>query len=88
MFSAGLNTIRIIFLLIPGFIIGAHFWGVDGLFSARLVCDFVACGCGVLITNKVLEKTEKEKTITQLELRGRHPMHEQRRRDYPENNVR
>lgn len=88
MFSAGLNTIRIVFLLIPGFIIGAHFWGVNGLFAARTVCDIAACLCGVAITNAVLRKAEKEKNIAQPELRDRHPSHEQRRRDYPENNVR
>ena len=85
LFSAGLNTIRIVVLLIPGFIIGAHFWGVNGLFAARTICDLLACACGVIITNAVLRKAETSK-LRQPELRARHPMHEQRRRDYPETN--
>ena len=87
LFSAGLNTIRIVLLLIPGFIIGAHFWGVTGLISARTVCDAAACIFGVLIVNRVIDKAENSHgTIIQPELRDRHPMHEQRRRDYPETN--
>lgn len=85
-FSAGLNTIRIIILLIPFVIIGAHFWGINGLFAGRMIADILASITGVIVVRKVINRTEKNCKIVQPDLRAKHPTHEQRVRDYPEVN--
>ena len=49
-----LNVIRVLVLLIPFSYLGAHYWGIVGLFSARLATDILAGSIGLIWVLKVL----------------------------------
>lgn len=49
-----LNSIRILVLLIPCSYLGAHFWGITGIFGGRLVTDLVVGCIGIAWVSKTL----------------------------------
>lgn len=52
-----LNIVRILVLLIPLSCLGAHFWGIAGVFSGRLATDIVGGCIGLTWVSRVLAKT-------------------------------
>ncbi len=52
--SAILNSIRVVVLLIPLSVAGARFFGLKGIFWARLVTDILSGVAGIIWTGKVL----------------------------------
>jgi putative MATE family efflux protein len=52
--SMVLNFIRVLVLLIPLSFLGAHFWGVRGVFLGRLVTDLIAGSLGMFWLSRVL----------------------------------
>jgi Na+-driven multidrug efflux pump len=52
-----LNAIRVLVLLIPCSYLGAHFWGIKGVFGGRLVTD-ITVGCiGLVWVSRVLAQS-------------------------------
>lgn len=46
--ATALNAIRVVVLLIPLSCLGAHFFGIEGVFLGRLVTDFTVGGIGLV----------------------------------------
>ncbi len=55
-YSAGLNTLRILALLIPLALLGSRLYGLDGLFAGRLVSDVAAAAAGLYVAGRVLRR--------------------------------
>ena len=53
-FSAILNCIRVLVLLIPLSYLGAHFGAVSGVFNGRLATDFIAGAIGLICVSGVM----------------------------------
>lgn len=49
-----LNAIRVLALLIPCSYLGAHYWGVNGVFGGRLVTDIVVGSIGMVWVSRTL----------------------------------
>lgn len=54
--STALNVLRILILLIPLSFAGAHFWGITGIFAARLVTDLTVGSFGLIWVARVLKR--------------------------------
>ena len=54
-----LNAVRVIVLLIPLSCLGAHFYGVRGVFTGRLVTDVVVGVLGILWVRRIVRKTAR-----------------------------
>jgi len=54
--SALLNGLRVLVFLIPLSYLGAHFWGVHGVFGARLFTDLSMGGAGIFWVHRVCKK--------------------------------
>ena len=54
--SALLNGLRVLVFLIPLSYLGAHLWGVHGVFGARLFTDLSMGGAGIFWVHRVCKK--------------------------------
>jgi len=61
--TAMLNIIRVLVLLIPLSCLGAHFWGIIGVFSGRLATDFIGGIIGIAWVAGVM-KNQDNKALT------------------------
>ena len=60
--ATALNAIRVLVLLIPCSYVGAHFWGINGVFGGRLVTD-ITVGCiGLVWVSRVLAGSYSRKS--------------------------
>ena len=58
-----LNAVRVLVLLIPCSYLGAHFWGITGVFGGRLVTD-VTVGCiGLVWVSRTLARSRRDRLI-------------------------
>ena len=54
--STALNAIRVLVLLVPLSFAGAHFWGITGIFMARLITDLTVGTFGLVWVSRVLAR--------------------------------
>jgi putative MATE family efflux protein len=52
--STGVNMTRILVLLIPLTFVGSYFYGLDGLFVGRIICDLCSGAIGMLWSHRIL----------------------------------
>ncbi len=57
-----LNGVRVLVLLIPLSLLGAHFWGIRGVFTARLATDLAAGSLGLVWVARMLRAACAAKT--------------------------
>lgn len=53
--SSLLNALRVVVLLVPLSCLGAHYWGIPGLFSARLATDLIVGSVGIIYVGRVMK---------------------------------
>ncbi|HNV72539.1 MAG TPA: hypothetical protein PKO06_22710, partial [Candidatus Ozemobacteraceae bacterium] len=49
-----LNVIRVLVLLVPLSFLGAHLWGIRGVFAARLITDLTVGSIGLYWVTRIL----------------------------------